>query len=262
MVLMYREIAPINETVWKQIDERAREVLLSTLKTRKVVHVSEEKGSDFVAYNHGKLGEVTYNDDVNSAAYLVTPLVETRIEFNLNRWELDNAIRGDKNIDFSNLDKAVKKIALFEEKAVLEGLPAYGIKGLTDESLATLPFGTDETSIKKYIADGILKLRSAYVNGGMDLLVSTNLYTQIMSLPCQTPLKAAIEDMIGGKVYASEVLSGAVLVPHDNDNLDFVLGEDFSIGYQEHTKKEITLYIKESFTFQILDESLIVRYTE
>ena len=259
---MYRELAPISETVWEQIDERAREVLLSTLKARKVVHVSEEKGSDFVAYNHGKLGEVTYNDGVNSAAYVVTPLVETRVEFNLNRWELDNAIRGNKNIDFTNLENAVKKIALYEEKAILEGLPSFGIKGLTDDSFEALPFGTDEVSIKKSIAEGILKLRRAYVNGGKDLLVSTSLYTQIMSLPCQTPLKDQIEKMIGGKVYASEALSGAVLVPHDDANLDFVLGEDFSIGYQEHTKTEVTLYVKESFTFQILDDSLVVRYTE
>ena len=259
---MYRELAPISEIVWQQIDERAKEVFLSTLKARKVVHVSEEKGSDFVAYNHGKLGEVTYNDGVNCAPYVVTPLVETRVEFNLDRWELDNAIRGNKNIDFTNLEKAVKKIALFEEKAIVEGLPALGIKGLTDDSFEANQFGTDETSIKKSIAEGILKLRRTYVNGGIDLLVSTSLYTKIVSLPCFVPLKSAIEDMIGGKVYCSEVLKGAFLVPHDNENLDFVLGEDFSIGYQEHTKKDVTLYIKESFTFQILDESLVVRYTE
>ncbi|WP_099467240.1 family 1 encapsulin nanocompartment shell protein [Konateibacter massiliensis] len=259
---MYRELAPINQNVWKQIDERAKEVFLSTLIARKAVHVSDEKGTDYVAYNHGKLGKVSYEDDVAYAGYQVTPLVETRIEFTLNRWELDNAVRGNKNIDFSNLEAAVKKIALFEEKAIWKGNPEAGIRGLTEVSSEVISFGTDEQSIKRSITEGILKLKGAFVNEGMDLFVSRSIYTTIMSLPSQTPLKAAIEEMIGGKVYSSEILEGALLVPHDNENLDLVLGEDFSLGYQEHTKKEVTFYIKESFTFQILDDSLIVKYAE
>ncbi len=259
---MYRELAPINQSVWNQIDERAREVFLSTLTARKAVNVSSEKGSGYVAYNHGKLGEIQYKDDVAYAGYQVTPLLETRIEFSLNRWELDNALRGDKSIDFTNLEAAVKKAALFEERAIYEGLSDYGISGLTKAVSEELPFGTDEAGIRRCIAEGILKLRQTYVSGKLDLLVSTKLYTRIMSLPCQTSLKKVIEDMIGGKIYPSEVLQGALLIPHDNENLSLILGEDFSLGYQEHTKKEVVFYIKESFTFQILDKSLIVKYSE
>ncbi len=259
---MYRELAPINQSIWKQIDERAREVFLTTLTARKAIHVTEEKGSAYVAYNLGRLGEVQYKEDVAYAGYTITPLVETRIEFSLNRWELDNAVRGDKNIDFTNLEDAVKKVALFEERAIFEGLPELGIYGLTKVSSEEVPFGTDETGIRRSIAEGILKLKKAYMNGKMDLLVSTGLYTTIMSLPGQTPLHTVIEDMIGGKIYSSEILQGALLVPHDNENIALILGEDFSLGYQEHTKKEITFYIKESFTFQILDDRLVVRYKE
>lgn len=259
---MYRELAPVDESVWKQIDDRAREVFLSTLTARKAVNVSAEQGSGYVAYNHGKLREVQYKDDVAFAAYKVTPLVETRIEFSLNRWELDNALRGDKGIDYTNLDAAVKKAALFEERTIYDGLAEYGITGLTKAAADAIPFGEDEAGIRNGIAEGILKLRQSFVSGNLDLLVSTKLYKRIMSLPSLTSLKDVIEDMIGGKVYASEVLQGALLIPHDNENLSLVLGEDFSLGYQEHTKKDVIFYLKESFTFQILDDSLIVKYSE
>lgn len=259
---MYRELAPIKPAVWQLIDERAREVFLSKLTARKVVHVSDEKGPDYVSYNHGKLGEVAYQNEVAYATYQVTPLVESRIEFTLKRWDLDNAIRGDKSIDFTNLEQAVTKAALFEEGAIIKGLSEAGIRGLETVSPGELSFGTDEVSIKKNIVEGILQLKDAYVTDGMNLLVSKNIYKNILSLSSQVPLKSAIEDMIKGKILVSEILSGALLIPSDNENLDFVIGEDFTLGYQEHTKKDITFYIKESFTFQILDDKLVVRYSE
>jgi uncharacterized linocin/CFP29 family protein len=42
---------------------------------------------------------------------------------------------------------------------------------------------------------------------------------------------------------------------------DFKLtvGEDFSIGYLEHTAKTVQLYLEESFTFQVLSPQAAVR---
>ena len=43
--------------------------------------------------------------------------------------------------------------------------------------------------------------------------------------------------------------------------IDFKLtvGEDFSIGYLDHTAKTVTLYLEESFTFQVLSPQAAVR---
>jgi uncharacterized linocin/CFP29 family protein len=259
---MYRDLAPIDINVWKQIDSRAKEVIISTLTARKAIHVSTPKGSDYVAYNHGKLGDVAEKHEVAFASYVVTPLIETRIEFKLNRWEMDNAFRGDTNIDFSNLEDAVKKAALFEEYVVYEGLSEGNIPGLLEVSGETLKLGDTASSIKKSVAEGVIKLKNAYISGSMDLIVSQELYAKLWSIESQTPLIKALENMIGGKVIDSEVMKGAILVPHNNENLNIELGEDFSIGYQEHDKKEVTFFIKESFTFRILDEKLVVRFEE
>ena len=259
---MYRNLAPIEKSVWEQIDSRAKEVFISILTARKSVRVTRPKGSEYVAYNHGKLGELKEKKGICFASYKVTPLVETRIEFKLNRWELDNAIRGDKNIDFSNLEDAVKKVALFEECAIYEGLPEGNIRGLLEVAEMPLKLGNTESSIKKCIADGVIKLRNAFVLGKIDLIVSQELYTKLWSIESQTPLIKALEDMIGGSIVESEVMKGAILIPHNNENLDLELGEDFSLGYQEHDAKEITFFIKESFAFHILDDKLIVKFVE
>lgn len=259
---MYRNLAPISKDAWDQIDARAKEVLLSTLTARKTVHVFGPNGSEYVAYNHGRLGEVTEDYGVTFASYQVTPLVETRIEFKLSRWALDNAVRGDKNIDFSNLEDAVKKAALFEERLVYEGLPAGSVKGLLNASDTSLKLGNTASDIKKSVAQGIIKLRNAYASGKMDLIVSQELYTKLWSLESQTPLVIALEEMISGKVIASEILTGALLIPHDHENLELVLGDDFTLGYQEHDQKEVTFFIKESLTFQITDENLVVKFVE
>lgn len=258
---MYRELAPVSQEVWQQIDERAKEVFLATLAARKAVRVSDEKGPEYASYNHGKLGTVNYKDDVACATYQVTPLVETRIEFTLNRWELDNARRGSKNIDFSNLETAAKKTALFEERAIVYGIPEFGIKGLNQVTEDVIYLGDDETTIKRNVATAVMKLKNAFVNEAMDLLVSSEIYAKIITLSCQIPLKTALEEIIGGKIIISKVLNGALLLPHDHENLELVLGEDFTLGYQEHNNKEITFYIKESFTFQILDDKLVVRFS-
>lgn len=259
---MYRSLAPITKNAWEQIDTRSKEVLVSTLSARKAVHVAGPKGSDYVAYNHGKLSDVSEQDGVRFSSYKVTPLVEIRIEFKLNRWELDNAIRGDHNIDFTNLEGAVKKAALFEEKVIYEGLSEGNIKGLFNVAKPCQKLGDSADAVKKSIANGILKLRKAYFTGDLDLIVSEELYVKLWSLESQTPLVTTLESIIGGKIITSEAVTGAILIPHNNDNFVLELGEDFSLGYQEHDQKEVTFFIKESITFQVLDENLVLKFEE
>ncbi len=41
--MLYRELAPVSSNAWDEIDERAAEVLKSTLSARKVVRVNGPK---------------------------------------------------------------------------------------------------------------------------------------------------------------------------------------------------------------------------
>lgn len=128
--MLYRDISPVTEKTWEEIDEAATDVLKSYLSARKVVHVVGPKGLDYNAISEGRLVNLQESDGVYFGNYQVTPLTETRVEFEMDRWELDNIERGAKDIDYEPLEKAMEKIALFEEKAIFEGLDKAIIDGL------------------------------------------------------------------------------------------------------------------------------------
>lgn len=56
-------------------------------------------------------------------------MVETRISFNLDVWELDNVIRGAEDVELGPLEEAAAQAADFEDKAIYEGL-SEGIRSL------------------------------------------------------------------------------------------------------------------------------------
>jgi len=62
--------------------------------------------------------------------YKVHHLVRTRIPFDLDITELDNVVRGARDINLTKSSRGCKKIALFEEKVIYHGLPEANIKGL------------------------------------------------------------------------------------------------------------------------------------
>lgn len=136
--MLYRDRSPISDKTWEEIDERAVEVLKSYLSARKVVHVVGPKGLDYNAISEGRLANVEEKDGVYFGNYKVVPLTETRIEFEMDRWELDNLERGAKDVDYEPLEKAMEKIALFEERAIFDGLDKAIIEGLDAEKAKRL----------------------------------------------------------------------------------------------------------------------------
>lgn len=259
--MLYRDRAPVSDNVWKEIDETAVEVLKSYLSARKVVHVEGPKGSDYNAVSEGRLTNVQDKDGVCFGNYQVVPLTETRIEFEMDRWELDNLERGAKDIDYEPLEKAMEKIALFEEKAIYEGLDKAIIEGLSGEKSAkALDFGSNASEIMDAISEGIIRLRKAYAKGPYTLVVSPETYKAILASETGYPLSRRIENLIDGKIILSYAIEGAYLLPQDHEDLELTIGRDFSIGYQSHTNEKVRFFAKESFTFRVLDEDIIVKY--
>lgn len=259
--MLYRDISPVTEKTWEEIDEAATDVLKSYLSARKVVHVVGPKGLDYNAISEGRLVNLQESDGVYFGNYQVTPLTETRVEFEMDRWELDNIERGAKDIDYEPLEKAMEKIALFEEKAIFEGLDKAIIDGLDGEkSGKALKFGSKGNEIMDSITQGILKLRKAYAGAPYTLVVSPEAYKIILSVETGYPLFNKIENLIGGKIELSQAIEGAYLLPYDNEDLELTIGRDFSIGYQNHTNTKVKFFVKESFIFRVLDEDIIVKY--
>jgi uncharacterized linocin/CFP29 family protein len=262
MDLLKRELAPLTENAWEEIDSRAAEVFKTQLSARKAVHVEGPKGLDYNAISEGKLGVIKGNkDEVRSSQYKVTPLVEARYTFELNRWEMDNLERGAKDVDLGPLEKAVEKMAEFEDNAIYNGFEGGNIKGLLEQAKKSLSFGQDESSIMDAITEGIIMLQDAYADKPYTLIVGKEAYSRLQKQIKGYPLIRRVEDLIGSEVIFSEEIEGALLIPFDHDDIELTLGQDFSIGYEEHDSKNVKLFISESFMFRVLDPEIIVKYT-
>ncbi|SES87015.1 family 1 encapsulin nanocompartment shell protein [Anaerobranca gottschalkii] len=258
MDVLKRNLAPLTKEVWDEIEERAAQVLKTNLSARKVVNVQGPKGWD---YNALATGRLTMIEGTNSGLYEVQPLVETRFTFELDRWEMDNFIRGAKDIDLTSLEEAAKKIAEFEENAIYNGFPQGNIKGLMEVAETTISLGEDVESILKGISQGILKLRDAFEEGPYTLIVGEKVWNLVNQVVNGYPLKKIIEELLGKEIVYSKYIDGALLLPFNHNDLELTIGHDFSIGYEWHDNKKVKLFISESFTFRVLNNSIIVKYT-
>ncbi len=262
MDMLKKELAPLSAEVWQEIEKRTAEVLTSRLSARKAVHVEGPKGWDFTSISEGRLDLSGENGDVRTGVYRISPLTEARVSFTLNRWELDNLSRGAKDIDLGPLEAAAAKIADFEEQAIYSGYSAGGIVGLQKSaSNEGIPFGKDSSSIMEGVSKAMIALQKQSVAGPYSLIVGEEAYLRIAREVGGFPLTERIERLIEGKVIKSLTLSGALLVPYDNDNLELTIGQDFAVGYESQTAKDVTLFITESFIFRVIDPTLIVPFT-
>ncbi|KNZ41228.1 family 1 encapsulin nanocompartment shell protein [Acetobacterium bakii] len=263
MDMLKRTLAPLTQSAWDEIDGRAQEVLKSRLTARKAVKVYGPMGWDFTTLSEGRLDLLKRNDgEVATGVFRVKPLVEARMSFTLSRWEMDNVTRGAKDIDLTNLEEAVKKIAEFEEKAVYEGFAAGNIKGLREASAhKNITFGNDGAQIMEAISTGLIDLKDHFEEGPFVLIVGEEAYRRLNAGAQVYPLLKRIESLINGKIVLNPVIEGAYLFPYDNEDFELTIGQDFAIGYESHDDETIQLFITESFTFRVLDENIIVSYT-
>lgn len=261
--MLKREMAPLTQLAWSEIDGRAEEVLKSRLTARKAVKVEGPKGLDFTSVSEGRLNLTEDTDDfIKTGVFSVKPLTEVRVSFSLNRWEMDNLTRGAKDIDLSNLEEAVKKIAEFEEQAVYHGYDPGSIVGL-DGAVANekIPFGKKDSEIMEAISKGVIVLKEKFEAEPFVLIVGQEAYNRLNKGSQGYPLIKRIESLIGGKILLSTILDGAFLIPYDNSNIELTIGQDFAIGFESYDGESINLFITESFTFRILDDNIIISYT-
>lgn len=261
--MLYRDLAPITKAVWEEIDERATEVLKSYLSARRVVNVNGPKGFEHNVITDGRLGDTEELDNgVCYGNYKVQPLVESRIEFDMERWELDNLERGAKDIDYEALETAMREIALFEENAIYNGLEKAYIEGIDQAfELEAAPFGKDAKSIMEAITKGLIELRRNFLQKPFSLVVNEEAYKRIISSETAYPLDERIKALIGGDIIFSHVIDGAYLLPVDHEDLELTIGRDFSIGYQDHDAEKVRFFVTESFTFRVLDPNIIFKFT-
>lgn len=264
MDILKRNLAPITDQAWQEIDRQAKKVFQNQLTARHFVDVIGPKGWNYAGVGLGRLNvpENQREGEVRFGIHMVQPLVEIRTSFQLDLWELDNISRGAIDIDFTPLIDAAKQTALFEEKAIYHGFEPGDIDGILSVlEYEPLPFSHDSGEFLGTAIEATSLLSDASVEGPYALLINPLLWADLASMKSGYPLNKAIENIVKAKVISVPILEkeDALLVSTRGGDFELTLGQDLSIGYEYHDDKYVNLFFTESFTFRVLDPSVFVR---
>jgi uncharacterized linocin/CFP29 family protein len=263
MNFLRRELAPISPQGWNAIDSVARKSLAANLSGRKFVDIDGPHGLDHASVSLGRLTipEKQGGATVQYGVHQVLPLVETRSDFSLPIWELDNIERGAKDVNLDAVIHSSREIAVFEEKAIYDGFAPGSIMGLQHAvKTKRIRISLDANAVVDAVSNAHFQLLKGGVGSEANLVVPPPLWEFLAHCVPGGTLRSAIESEIGGHVIYAEFLKDALLVANRGGDAELTIGQDFAIGYHSHTTNEINLFITESFTFRVLAPEALVGF--
>ena len=261
---LHRELAPISDEAWKQIEDEATRTLKRHLAGRRVVDVLGPGGFDLSAIGTGHLTS-TGEDATGTLVRLrdVQPLVELRTPFEVDRQAIDDVDRGAQDSDWQAVKDAAKQLAFAEDRAIFEGSAAariQGIRSATSNPIVQLP--SDVRNYPDVVSQAISQLRLAGVNGPYRAVLSADAYTAVSETrDYGNPVLEHIRRLVSDEIIWAPAIDGAFILTERGGDFAFHLGQDVSIGYSSHTDHVVRLYLQETFTFLVLTSEAAVALT-
>jgi uncharacterized linocin/CFP29 family protein len=252
---LHRELAPISDAAWAQIEEETTRTLKRYLAGRRVVDVPAPSGIGLPAVATGHLLSIAPPaEDILARQREVKALVELRVPFELTRAAIDDVERGSEDSDWQPAKDAARKIAFAEDRAIFNGYPAANIQGIregTSNPVMTLP--TDVRDYPDAVAHALSQLRLVGVNGPYSVLLGAKAYTELAETRDHGyPVLEHVKRIVEGNLIWAPAIEGAFVLTTRGGDFELNLGQDISIGYLTHTDTVVRLYLQESFTFRLL----------
>jgi uncharacterized linocin/CFP29 family protein len=258
---LHRELAPISEAAWADIEEETKRTLKRYLAARRVVDVNGPGGVGLSAVGTGHLKTITApGDGIVARQRDVRALVELRVPFELDRQQIDDVERGANDSDWQPAKDAAQKIAYAEDRAIFDGYAAAGIGGIrqgTSNPVMTLP--ADVRHYPDAIAQALSQLRLVGVNGPYSVLLGADAYTALSeSSDHGYPVLEHIKKLVKDEIIWAPAVAGAFVLTTRGGDFDLHIGQDVSIGYLSHTDSAVRLYLQETLTFLLLTTEAVV----
>jgi uncharacterized linocin/CFP29 family protein len=245
------------------VEDVARQTLAANHSARRFVDVTGPNGVEFACVPLGRLTVPDGQDKsgVCFGVHQVLPLVEARIAFTLEQWELDNIGRGAKDVELEALVDAARELAAFEEKAIYDGFEAGCITGIH----AALRGDPIELPMDDHgVIDAICEAQGRFARDGVEgdaaLVVGPAMWRFLSRNTQGGTLRQLVQNQIGGAVVYSGSVDGALLASLRGGDAELTLGQDIAIGYSHHDSQSIHLYLTESFTFRVIAPEAMVGF--
>ncbi|OBH18939.1 bacteriocin [Mycolicibacter terrae] len=249
---LYRDLAPVTDAAWADIEQEAARTFKRHIAGRRVVDVSEPAGPTAAAVGTGRLtGIGAPADGVEAHLRDSKPLVRLRVPFTLSRAEIDDVERGSQDADWDPVKDAAKKLAFAEDQIIFGGYPAASVEGIRNASSnAPLPLPEDPRDIPDAISQALSALRLAGVDGPYSVLLSADAYTKVSETSDHGyPIREHLRRLVTGDIIWAPAIDGAFVLTTRGGDFDLRLGTDVSIGYLSHDAENVQLYLQETCTF-------------
>lgn len=258
---LHRELAPISDTAWKQIEEETARTLKRYLAGRRVVDVPAPGGIALPGIGTGHLKPISAPaDGIIARQREVKPLVELRVPFELSRQTIDDVERGSSDSDWQPAKDAAKKLAFTEDRTIFDGYADADISGIrecTSNPIETLP--ADVRDYPDAVAHALSQLRLVGVNGPYSVLLGADEYTALAETRDHGyPVLEHVQRIVDGDLIWAPAIEGAFVVTTRGGDFELNLGQDISIGYLSHTDSAVQLYLQETFVFRVLTSEAAV----
>jgi uncharacterized linocin/CFP29 family protein len=261
---LHRELAPISDAAWTQIEEEVSRTLKRYLAGRRVVDLQGSAGVALAAVGTGHLQNIPApGDGILARQREVQRVVELRVPFDLDRQMIDDVERGAKDSDWQPAKDAARRIAFAEDRAIFEGYAAAGITGIRQgTSNPSMALPADVRNYPDAVAQALNQLRLVGVNGPYSALLSADAYTALAEArDYGDPVLEHVRRLLDGEIVWAPAITGAFVLTTRGGDFDLYVGQDFSIGYSSHTETAVRLYLQETFTFLLLTAEAAVALT-
>ena len=252
---LHRELAPISEAAWAQIEEETTRTLKRHLAGRRVVDVSSPAGVAVPGVGTGHLLTIPPpNEGIVASQREFKAFVELRLPFELSRQAIDDVERGSEDSDWQPAKDAAKKFAFAEDRAIFEGYREANIQGIreaTSNPVQSLP--PNVVDYPDAVAQALGQLRLAGVNGPYSVLFGADEYTELAETRDHGyPVLEHVKRIVDGDPIWAPAIAGAFVLTTRGGDFELNIGQDVSIGYLSHTDTTVRLYLQETFTFRVL----------
>jgi uncharacterized linocin/CFP29 family protein len=253
---LFRDLAPVSDAGWNEIETEATRTLRNFLAGRRVVDVTGPSGWETSATNLGLVEALPdpAADGVEAAVRVVAPLVELRSRFTMPRRELDSIDRGNRAPDLAPVIEAARNAALAEDRAIFAGYTAGRIAGISTQSPHDrIKIDEDYELFPNSVASAVAILRAAGIDGPFGVALGPRAYTTVVETTQHGgyPIMEQVRLITGGPLVWAPAVVGAIVLSLRGGDFELVSGEDFSIGYSSHDAASVALYLEESMTFRV-----------
>jgi uncharacterized linocin/CFP29 family protein len=252
---LHRELAPISDAAWAEIEEETTRTLKRYLAGRRVVDVPAPGGIALPGVGTGHLRSIAApGDGIAANQREVKPMVELRVPFELSRAAIDDVERGSEDSDWQPAKDAAKKLAFAEDRSIFNGYKEAAIQGIreaTSNPIETLP--ADVREYPDAVAHALSQLRLVGVNGPYSVLLGASEYTALAETRDHGyPVLEHVKRIVDGNIVWAPALEGAIVLTTRGGDFELNVGQDVSIGYLSHTDQAVQLYLQETFVFRVL----------